>query len=205
MEGKQAKGLESNETLVKVVESNEKIVKEKKRGSSKLLKERTEPLWGYSFFIQEEKQKAGKSKLEMKSVNAKWASMDESLKEPYNELSRKDKLSLGPNYRKREKKDLMKTKKEKKKIKKKVVESESRVKVPKKLEPTICSLLQVVRDLDMEIGSKLSERLRQDQTFLKLKIEAEIKVKEIADTDSSIHYYSNKCHVLMKKKAAKLE
>ena len=139
----------------------------------------------------------------MRLLNAKWASMDGSLKEPYYELSRKDKLSLGPNYRKREKKDLTKTKKEKKTLKKLVVESdESTVEVPKQKEPTICSLLQVVGDLDMEIGSKLSERLRQDQTLLKLKIEAEIKVKEIADADYSIHYYRNKCNALMKKKKA---
>ena len=161
-------------------------------------------MWGYNIFIQEEKQKAGKFKLDMKVVNAKWASMDENFKEPYHELSRKDKLSLGPNYRKREKKDLKKTKKEKKKTKKEaLVVTEDGEKVPNEKEPTIASLLQEVRDLDKEIGSKLSERQKQNQAFLKLKIDAELKVKEIADTDSSILFYSNKCNVLMKKKAAK--
>ena len=134
MEDDQANDLDSDASLVKAVLSTKKIVKEKKRKSSKPLKERTEPLWGYHFFIQEEKQKAGKCKLDMRLVNAKWASMDGSLKEPHFELSRIDKLSLGANYRKREKRDLKKTKKEKK------------VEVPKKMEPTICSLLQVVRD-----------------------------------------------------------
>ena len=144
MEDDQANDLDSDASLVKAVLSTKKIVKEKKRKSSKPLKERTEPLWGYHFFIQEEKQKAGKCKLDMRLVNAKWASMDGSLKEPYFELSRKDKLSLGPNYRKREKRDLKKTKKEKKTLESE--SDESKVEVPKKMEPTICSLLQVVRD-----------------------------------------------------------
>ena len=88
MEAEQAKGLEIDEMLGKADENSEKLVKKKKRGLSKLLKERTQPLWGYNIFIQEEKQKAGKFKLDMKVVNAKWASMDENFKEPYHELSR---------------------------------------------------------------------------------------------------------------------
>ena len=66
---------------------------------SKKVKQRTEPLWAYNCFVQEEKQAiAPRKKLDMTMVNQKWSSMTPAEKVPYVERSLEDRVLLGPHY-----------------------------------------------------------------------------------------------------------
>ena len=173
----------------------------KKRLPDKLQKERTEPKWGYAIYVQEQKVKAGKSKLDMRKVNSNWKTMNDIEKEHYRGLSRIDKLSLGEKYRKRGKKDVKKKTKGQKKVKNSVVLKDvDSLKDVKKKEPTVTSLLEDLNELDIEFGHKLSVKDEQYQNLLKLRIEAEVIARELGEIDGTIMSYKRKCEALKKKK-----
>ena len=165
----------------------------------KLKPKRTEPLSSYACFVQEIKKKVGKTKLNMTTVNLKWKTMDNIEKDHFRELSRLDKLSLGDNYRKRSVRGLKRIKKEVKKPKKlevKHVETETN---PVGTVHSVRGLLEKVKELDKETASRLCIKEEQYQKLLKLKIDAEVKIRELGDVDSLIMSYQKKCEVLIKK------
>ena len=82
----------------------------KNAAKGKLQPKRTEPLSSYACFVQDVKKKVGKNKLNMTTVNLKWKTLDNTLKDHFRELSRLDKLSLGDNYRKRSERGLKRIK-----------------------------------------------------------------------------------------------
>ena len=171
-----------------------------RKKSVKAVRERTEPLSGYAFFVKEEKQKIGKSKLNMKQVNHSWGLLTSEQTEHYSKLSRLDKLSLGGNYRKREREKKEKVKTDIKKVQKTVfVKSAQTVDVSSNSKPTLCSLLKEVQDLDQEISTKLSMKQKQCQELLKLRVEAERNIKELGELDISISHFRSKCNTLKKK------
>ena len=158
-------------------------------------------MWGYAIYVQEQKVKAGKSKLDMRKVNSNWKTMNDIEKEHYRGLSRIDKLSLGEKYRKRGKKDVKKTPKVQKKMKNSVVLKDvDSLKDVKKKEPTVTSLLEDLNELDIEFGHKLSVKEEQYQNLLKLRIVAEVIARELGEIDGTIMSYKRKCEALKKKK-----
>eukprot|EP00092_Neocalanus_flemingeri_P093198 GFUD01118432.1.p1 GENE.GFUD01118432.1~~GFUD01118432.1.p1 ORF type:complete len:235 (+),score=67.21 GFUD01118432.1:50-754(+) len=196
-----------------------------KENGEKVAKVRTEPLSGHAFFLKLEKQKIHPSKsLDMEQIELRWKMMTSCEKEPYEKLSREDKISLGPNYRRRETGTENCLKKEKGKLTKPVVEktqtenclTTGKGKLTKpvvektktlniislKPEPTLCCLLEEVQDLDTEISSKLLIKQKQCQDLMKLKFDSEVKVTELAELDGNILSFRNKCKVLEKKKRA---
>ena len=172
----------------------------KSTAKEKLKPKRTEPMSSYACFVQEVKKKVGKNKLNMTTVNLKWKTMDNIQKDHYRELSRLDKLSLGDNYRKRSVRGLKRIKKEVKKREKKLVvkhvESETN---PVGTVHSVRGLLEKVKDMDKEMASRLCIKEEQYQKLLKLKIDAEVKIRELGDVDSLIMSYQKKCEALIKK------
>eukprot|EP00092_Neocalanus_flemingeri_P093199 GFUD01118433.1.p1 GENE.GFUD01118433.1~~GFUD01118433.1.p1 ORF type:complete len:214 (+),score=65.10 GFUD01118433.1:50-691(+) len=175
-----------------------------KENGEKVAKVRTEPLSGHAFFLKLEKQKIHPSKsLDMEQIELRWKMMTSCEKEPYEKLSREDKISLGPNYRRRETGTENCLKKEKGKLTKPVVEKTKTLNIISlKPEPTLCCLLEEVQDLDTEISSKLLIKQKQCQDLMKLKFDSEVKVTELAELDNNILSLRNKCKVLEKKKRA---
>ena len=179
-------------------------------GVRKKVVSRTEALSGYAFFVKGEKHKVGPSnRLDMKVMNQTWANMPVCQKEQYFQMSREDKLSLGLNYRKNRKRK--KSSEENKKVEKERVtpdneeEKEGESDMPSHTEinvnvqPSLCSLLELVNNLDLQICEQFKVKEQRSVELCKLKLEAEFKVKDISDLDTSITYYSNKCKVLRKK------
>ena len=68
-----------------------------------------------------------------------------------------------------------------------------------KIAPSVSELLEKVKELDNETASRLCIKDEQYQKLLKLKIDAEVKVRELGDIDSLIMSYQKKCEVLSKK------
>ena len=64
---------------------------------------------------------------------------------------------------------------------------------------SVTGLLEIVKDLDKETASRLCIKEGQYQKLLKLKIDAEVKMRELGDVDSLIMSYQKKCEVLIKK------
>ena len=56
-----------------------------------------------------------------------------------------------------------------------------------------------MEDLDIEISNKLLVKERQSEELFKLKVEAQVKVRELGELDCSISDLRNKCKVLKKK------
>ena len=125
---------------------------------SKKVKQRTEPLWAYNCFVQEEKQAiAPRKKLDMTMVNQKWSSMTPAEKVPYVERSLEDKVSLGPHYREDRKWKSKKTIKIGKKsvaernVVNRKVTSETAEPLGTSEEASLCSLLEELQSLDVEL------------------------------------------------------
>ena len=176
----------------------------------RIVRERTEALSGYAFFVKEEKQKVGPStSLNMKLLNLTWSNMSVCQKEVYFQMSREDKLSLGQNYRKNRKRVKSSEK----------IEVENEIVTPdneqvkedmrdmghteiniENVQPSLCSLLELVNNLDSQISERFTVKAHRSVDLCKLKVEADFKAKELSDLDTSIVYYSNKCRVLRKKK-----
>ena len=128
-----------------------------------------------------------------------------------------DKISLGLNYSKNRLRKNVNKKASKDKIEETVVTeteyssegkqtdtvqivslSSARV-LTSNNEPTLCSLLTEVEDLDGRITEKIAEKERQGQELFRLKLDSEVKVLELSEIDGTIAQFRNKCDVLKKK------
>ena len=132
----------------------------------------------------------------MTTVNLTWKTMDTIQKDYFRELSRLDKLSLGDNYRKRPVRGVKRIRKEVKKPKKKLDETKNN---SVKIAPSVSGLVEKVKDLDKETANSLYIKDEQYQKLIKLKIDGEVKVRELGDIDSLIMSYQKKCEALIKK------
>ena len=189
----------------------------KRIGKKKVnVKQRTEPLSAYSFYVKNEKQKLdSKCNLNMPAVNMKWKSMTLEQMKPFIELSKDDKQSLGSNYRKNRKRTKLvkKTKslvEDRNKLDSVMDGSQQDYGPPSggyKLDsvaepPSLSNMLEELKFLDEEINKKVLIKHEQSQKLLKLQIETEMKVEELSELDSSIKYYEIKCKVLKKESAS---
>ena len=177
-----------------------------------MVKQRTEPLSAYSFFVKEEKLHIGsKVKLDMAEVNLKWRSLTTSQRELYEKLAENDKISLGHNYRKSRKRRNLNPRKEEIQTKTDKSSDDIRGKVLKdvhsavegdmidKDEPnSLSNMLIELKRLDDEINKKAANKFELSKEVLTLQFETDNKVKEQSDLDSSIKYYEMKCKVLSK-------
>ena len=191
--------VEVHETDVGAIETCRGTKSIPKELTEKSKPRRTEPLSSYACYVQEVKKKVGNSKLNMTTVNLTWKTMDTIKKDHFRELSRLDKLSLGDNYRKRSVRGLKRIKKVRKPEKKLSVKLDETENNPVEIAPSVSGLLEKVKDLDKETASRLCIKDEQYQKLLKLKIDAEVKVRELGDIDSLIMSYQKKCEVLTKK------
>eukprot|EP00092_Neocalanus_flemingeri_P015374 GFUD01016637.1.p1 GENE.GFUD01016637.1~~GFUD01016637.1.p1 ORF type:complete len:155 (-),score=33.31 GFUD01016637.1:142-606(-) len=69
-------------------------------------------------------------------------------------------------------------------------------------EPSLCCLLEEVKSLDIQISDLISVRHKQNQETPVLKIQSDMKVRELNELDRLIAEYRNKCRVLKKKKTS---
>ena len=169
--------------------------------SSKKVKQRTEPLWAYNCFVQEEKEAiAPRVKLNMKVVNKKWRSLTPAEKVPYVERSGEDKASLGPHYREGRKWKNKKIKIAKKSVaKRKIVNRKVTETVESpgtSNEASLCSLIEELKSLDAELNNKSVLKLDKSCKLERIKVEAEFKMKEINDIDKDISKFQTKCKLL---------
>ena len=188
--------VEVHETDVDAIETCGGTKSMAKELTEKSKPRRTEPLSSYACYVQEVKKKVGKAKLNMTTVNLTWKTMDTIQKDYFRELSRLDKLSLGDNYRKRPVRGVKRIRKEVKKPKKKLDETKNN---SVKIAPSVSGLVEKVKDLDKETANSLYIKDEQYQKLLKLKIDGEVKVRELGDIDSLIMSYQKKCEALIKK------
>eukprot|EP00092_Neocalanus_flemingeri_P039884 GFUD01043440.1.p1 GENE.GFUD01043440.1~~GFUD01043440.1.p1 ORF type:complete len:233 (+),score=77.66 GFUD01043440.1:3-701(+) len=159
-------------------------------------KQRTEPLWAISCFVHEEKQKIGpKCKLNMSVVDKKWKMLTPDQREPYEELSKQDRQSLGANYRmnrKRKKTSPMQKNKENAVV---VINDEQDDEPPDAVsedkqeddEPSsMTNMLEEFKVLEEDVRKKTLLKHEQDKDLLKLKVDTERKVKEISELDNLV-------------------
>ena len=181
-----------------------------KRKRNEKANQRTEPSSAYALFVKEEKRKIGpKFKLKMAEVNILWKTLTPSQKEPYIQLAKEDKLLLGSNYRKNRKRFKNKSKPNVK-INQIPIQVKKGYKMKKKSQsviqdieetselPSLCSLVGELKSLDAEIVKKTKVKHEQSQKLLKLKLEAEVQVKDINELESSLSSYQIKCKLLKK-------
>ena len=159
-------------------------------------------------FLREEKQKLGKKiKLDMSVMNMKWKNMTDIQREPYKELYREDKLKLGDNYRRDRKKKKVVVVSEVKKVKNC---KESMMKKGQPMDkavsgaeqhhelPSIFSLLEELKEVDDQLVQKMARKCEKIKTIVQSQTKFECELKEIADLDTSLTSFQNKCNVLKK-------
>ena len=164
---------------------------------------RTEPICAYSMFLKLEKQKVGSTPLNVTEIKLRWSSMTLDQKDPYIKLSKEDKESLGPNYRKNRRKgkskpvqkdeSSIKKRKNKKKEEREVVKDDSAIP-----DPSLTSMLGDIQSVDEEITRKNVIKLSLNKDLMQLKLNIEVKVRELDVLDTTIANFTKKCHVLNK-------
>ena len=171
---------------------------------------RTEPLSPYAVFLKEEKKKSGSKPLNMIVVNQIWRNMSPFEREPFVNLSKADKESLGSFYRqgrswnkskikpvieggrKQMKKKNQQMRKEPKKSRAFKIRDFAKVQE----ETNLSNLLEELQALDAKINEKAMMKAEQLKEIIELECKTEAGIKETDELDSSVNYYKMKCNVL---------
>ena len=171
---------------------------------------RTEPMSSYAVFLREEKKKSGSKPLNMVVVNQIWRNMSSFEKEPFENLSKADKESLGSFYRQGRscnkskhksvveggRKPMKKKNQQMRKEPKKSRAFKNRDVAKVQEETNLSNLLEELQALDAKINEKAMMKAEQLKEIIELECKTEAGIKETDELDSSVNYYKMKCNVL---------